>query len=128
MISQLKPRNLFLLDGIGAIVSATFLGVILVRLEQYIGMPNDTLYLLAILALGLSLYSLSCYLFFPSKWKPFLKFIAAANSMYCLFTLCLIGYHFQSLSLLGLSYFLLEICVIILLVRIEWKTISRSKH
>ena len=33
-----NPRSLFLLDGLGAIVSAIMLGVVLIRLEYMIGL------------------------------------------------------------------------------------------
>ncbi len=128
LLSQLssKHNNLFLIDGIGALISTFFLGIVLVQLESYIGIPVSILYVLAGIALVFAAYSLSCYALTPNKWSSYLKAIAIANSMYCFLTLGLVIYFYNQLTLLGLMYFLLEITIIILIVRMEVLAIHRS--
>ena len=40
---NLTPKKLFLIDGIGAVLSAFLLGVVLVKLQSLIGMPTNHL-------------------------------------------------------------------------------------
>ncbi len=42
-----NPKKLFLLDGLGAILSAILLGVVLVNQQVLFGIPKPTLYFLA---------------------------------------------------------------------------------
>ena len=121
IVKSLNPRTLFLIDGLGALVSALLLGVVLVQLESFIGMPIAVLYYLAGAALLFFLYSLSCYWWFPNKWRPFLRAIAIVNLIYCLITLGLTIYFFDQLSFWGLGYFLIEIIIIVVLAIIELK-------
>ncbi|MEO9485114.1 MAG: hypothetical protein ABJG47_16760 [Ekhidna sp.] len=112
------------MDGLGALVSTVFLGVILVRLKDIIGMPPAILYLLACLALLFAAYSLTCY-YLKSSDKKYLRIIAVINTCYCLLTLGLIISFFESLTFLGLSYFVIEMIIILTLVRLEW---NHSKY
>ena len=122
-----NARRLFLIDGQGALLSAFFLGVVLVYFEENIGMPGPTLYFLAVIASGFAVYSLSCYLIQPVNYRPYVLAIATLNLLYCSLTLGLVIYHRNSLSLLGFSYFILEIIVIVILVYSEI-TFIRSKE
>lgn len=124
-VSKLPINQLFLIDGIGALVSAVFLGVVLVRLEPIVGMPLYALYLLAFLALIFAAYSLSCYAFNQSNQK-YLRFIALVNGSYCLLTLGLVIFYFKSLTYLGILYFGVEIIIILSLVRLEWNHQARN--
>jgi hypothetical protein len=111
--------KIFLLDGLGAALSAVFLGVVLVRLEKFIGMPPSTLYALAGLALLLSAYSLSCHFFVTADRKNLLRIIIAANLLYCLLTFILMLAHRADLTVWAWTYFILEILVILAIVRLE---------
>lgn len=123
----LNSQNVFLIDGIGALTSAFFLGFVLVMFEQFIGMPIHILLLLAILALIFALYSLSMHILKPEKWIRFLKAIGIINLAYCLLTLILIVVYFNHLTALGVAYFLVEIVVILILVKIEFRFIQANK-
>ena len=57
-----NPKKLFLIDGLGALVSAFFLGVVLVRLESFFGIPPFILYFLAFLPCLFAAYDFFCYL------------------------------------------------------------------
>ncbi len=118
----LNPKRVFLADGLGALLSAFLLGIVLVRFESSFGMPKNTLYILAILAGFFAAYSFACYFFVDKIWKPYLKAIAFANLLYCCLTLGLTLYFYTALTTLGVVYFFAEIGVIITLVIIEFKT------
>jgi hypothetical protein len=118
-MSTALTDKIFLLDGLGAALSAVFLGVVLVRLEKFIGMPPSTLYALAGLALVLSGYSLICHFFVTAGRKNLLRIIIAANLLYCLLTLLLMFVHCADLTAWGWTYFSLEILVILAVVRLE---------
>ena len=44
---SLHPKKLFLIDGLGAMLSAFLLGIVLVELETIFGIPTSVLYWLA---------------------------------------------------------------------------------
>lgn len=123
-----KPKNIFILDSIGAFLTAFLLGFILIRFQNAFGMPQKTLYFLSALALAFALYSLCCYYFISSKWKNFLSVIVVANILYCCLTTGLIFYHFQTLTILGLTYFILEIIIIVCLIFIEIKGLKSQRN
>ncbi len=118
-ISKLSSKQIFFIDGIGAIVSAFFLGFVLVQFNSWCGMPINVLYTLSGLALIFALYSFTCYFLTPIMWRPYLKFIAFVNALYCLTTLGLVIWHYHLLTFLGICYFIIEIVIIALLVSVE---------
>ena len=122
LITQLAahPKRLFLIDGLGAFLTAFMLGVVLSNFESSFGMPQKTLYFLSFLAGIFCFYSFCCYFFVSGNWRPFLKAIAVANTLYCCITLGLVFYYYQNLTLLGVVYFLGEIGVVMGLVVVEW--------
>ena len=121
-----KPNKLFLIDGLGAFLTAFFLGVILVRLETAFGMPRRTLYFLSAVAGIYTVYSFGCYFFVLSNWRPFLKAITIANMIYCFLTIVLVIYFYQGLTIWGLIYFSLEITVMCILIFTERMALSES--
>lgn len=120
MNKTLTANKLFLIDSLGAVLSAFLLGVILVKYEDWIGMPADNLYLLATIAVIFAIYSFICYLIFKENGKPFLMAIVIANFLYCCITICLMIYHWEHLTLWGIIYFLLEVAIILILVKFEF--------
>jgi len=127
MIDKLtsNPKQLFLIDGFGALLTAFFLVVILAGFEDRFGMPRSVLYGLSLAVSIYAIYSFSCYFFLRSKWRPYLKAIAMANLLYCLITIALVFCFYQSLTILGLIYFFLEVIVICGLVIIEWRVAEK---
>ena len=115
------PKRIFLTDGFGALVSAFLLGVVLVKFQHYIGMPTKILYFLAILPCFFAIYSFSCYFFIKDNWRPFLKIIAWSNLFYCFLSAGCIIYYYQELTNLGNFYFLVEITIVLILIRLEIK-------
>ena len=77
------PRTLFLMDALGAAVTAFSLFIVLRNYYTCFGMPEYILTYLSIIALSFCMY-------------------------------------FQELTTLGLSYFIIEILIILALVYVEW--------
>ncbi|MCB9298425.1 MAG: hypothetical protein H6559_35735 [Lewinellaceae bacterium] len=123
-LASLPPRKLFLIDGLGALLSAFLLGVVLVQMEHIFGMPPKVLYPLAAIAGVFAIYSLSCFLFLTQNRGAFLKGIAVANLLYCCLTLGLVVYCYPQLTALGVAYFLVEIGIVLILVGVELRTIQ----
>jgi len=120
------PRQLFLIDGLGALITAFSLGVVLRQFESVFGMPTATLVLLSGVAFLFAIYSLSSYCRLPKNWPQFLSIIAFANLLYCCTTLVLLFIHKNSLTLWGYSYFIFEIIIIVSLVIIELSTAAKQ--
>jgi len=114
-----KPKAIFIVDSIGAFISSFCLFIISRFYNNYFGGDSSTLILLAILPNIFCIYSVCCYLFIKHRYKPFILIIAVANLLYCLLTFLLISYFFTTFTILGRSYFILEIMVIAFLVYIE---------
>ncbi|MFK7904912.1 MAG: hypothetical protein AB8B69_07300 [Chitinophagales bacterium] len=115
----LSPKNLFLIDGLGALLSAFLLGVVLVHFESIFRMPQQVLYVLSAIPCLFAIYSWTCYFRTPNNWQPYLKAIAIANTLYCCLTSVLVIYYYSTLSMLGVLYFVLEILVVMTLVIVE---------
>jgi hypothetical protein len=116
-----NPKLIFLIDGFGAILSMFLLGFVLIKLERVIGMPAQTLYILAGIAGIFSIYSFVCAFRITKNWRTLLKIIAFGNLSYCLLTFSLLFYHQSQLTIFGIFYFLLEILVIVGLALFELK-------
>lgn len=121
----LAPKRLFLVDGLGGMLSAFLLGVVLARFETVFGMPQKVLYFLSCFACMYATYSLLSYRRAKENWRPWMQAIAVANLLYCCLTIGLVIYHHQALTKLGLLYFLLEVVIITGLAIMELKTVSQ---
>ena len=119
-----KPKNIFLIDGFGAFLTAFLLFFVLRTFNSFFGLSKITLEYLSILALVLSVYSFSCFLLITNNWKSYLKIICIANILYCILTFAIIIYYYQSISVLGVTYFLGEIIIIFGIILLEIKTIQ----
>lgn len=120
----LKSQTLFLIDGLGAFVTAFLLFAILRTFHEFFGMPKETVTFLSVLAVIFCLYSITCFLFLKTNWQPYLRAISIANLLYCCLTMSLIIYYYHSLTVWGITYFLAEIIVICGIVVVELKTLS----
>ncbi len=124
----LNKRTIFLVDGIGALLSALLLTFILVPFEKAFGMPKSVICPLSIPAFVFAIYSFSAYLLNLKKWKVVLTIIMIANCLYCIITLSLLVLHYHSLTILGFAYFLGEIVIILFVARIEWMLIKANSY
>lgn len=120
----LKPKTIFLIDGLGAFLTVSILFLIQWRFHEYFGMPLAILSLLSFTALTFVICSISFFLFLKENWRIFLKIIITSNLLYCCLTMGLVIYYHSILTIIGLTYFLAEIAVIAGLVYIELQTLK----
>lgn len=118
-MTEPKPRNLFLIDGIGALVSAILLGVVLVRFQPLVGIPVSTLYFLAALPCGFVLFDLFCYFSTYISVSRGLRTIGLINKGYCILSIVLALFHFEVVTALGWVYIIGEVVVVMVLARYE---------
>lgn len=123
----LKPKRLFIIDGLGALLSAFLLGVVLVQWQSAIGIPTSTLYFLASMPIGFALSDMLAYFFATNHIASSLKGIAILNILYCVISLILVLSHLETVTLLGWSYIIIEVIIIITLVYLEFKVANSIK-
>ncbi len=114
-----NPKTMFLLDSLGAMLTAFFLFVILKYFKEYVGMPQTALTYLSIIATCFFIYSTACFCFLKENWAPFIRVISIANLLYCILTMLLIIVYYPTLTAIGILYFLTEIILVCGLVYIE---------
>ena len=124
--STLSPKQLFLIDGCGALLTASLLFAVLRTFNDYIGMPATTLTLLSMIATTFSVYSFCCSFLVNNNWRPFLRSISIANLLYCCLILGLVIYNYSQVTILGITYFLVEILIICVLVFFEIKALNAN--
>lgn len=117
---KLTARNLLLADAIGAFVSALCLGFILPALQELFGVPSSVLRWLALAACLFFIFSSVSYLMPHQQHKTLLKIVATCNLMYCIVTAAAMLIWQETFTLLANIYFLAEIALIVVLVRLEW--------
>ena len=115
-----NPKRIFLVDALGALLTAISLFVIVVQLEYSFGIPSKVIYIMSGTAFSLFIYSISCHLLIKLNWKPFLGVIIACNSIYSLVSIGLLIKHSEKLTELGWIYFMLELTVILIIVIVEY--------
>lgn len=114
-----NPKTLFLIDGVGAVVSAFMLGVVLVSLEPSFGIPASSLYFLATLPLCFAIYDLYCYRRVNSGLGSYLRGIAVVNLLYCCLSMGFALYHSETLTALAWACILTEILIVAVLAMFE---------
>ncbi|MEQ9405678.1 MAG: hypothetical protein RIM99_18960 [Cyclobacteriaceae bacterium] len=117
-----NPKKLFIIDGLGAILSAFLLGVVLVKYESVFGIPSQTLYLLATMPVFFAIYDLYSYIRGNEHADRHLRIIAIVNLLYCCLSIGFAFYHFDTITILGWSYILAEIVIVVVLAIVELKT------
>lgn len=118
---KLVAKKLFLIDGIGALLSVFFLALVLPKFELYFGMPKNTLFILACIAALFAINSLTIFLLTTKNLQLYLKAIAIANIAYCIYSLVVVVDNYTTITKLGIIYFTVEIVVILLLALVEIK-------
>src|SRR5688572_27439754 len=81
---------LFWIDGLGAIATASMMGLVLPRFHAWVGLPVRVLHLLAVVGLFYAAFSLLHATGVLRQSPGRLKFIAAANASYSLGTVVLL--------------------------------------
>jgi hypothetical protein len=130
ILTTLTVERLFLLDGLGAAVTAILLGAVLTTFEPWFGMPKRFLVPLAFVAACFAAYSFACHV--GGAGPRWLLGIAVANGLYCICTLSLVLWLRGSLTWLGVAHFLGEVVVIstlvIVEVRVAWRAQRELSH
>lgn len=117
----ISAKNLLLLDGVGALMTATLLSQVVARYEPLFGMPKATVYVLSVVALGFAAFSLGSYLLAKSGFTRYLGIILFANLAYCVATATLMFVYREKITWLGFAYFIGEIILVLILVYQEYK-------
>ena len=123
-----NPKKIFLIDSIGAFLSAALLFAILSFFVEEFGLPKMILYLLFSIACIFSIYSIFCYYLFEKQWRTYLWTVLIANILYCILTIVFLVIFRNSITLLGLIYFILEIIMISCVAFIELKTVNKKNE
>ncbi len=121
-------KRIFLIDGLGALLTAVLLSQVLGRFTDFFGVNQSILYLLALIALAFAIYSFTNH-FLKNQlriWKRNLRIIAIANVIYCVTTVVFLFYLYDQLTVYAWIYFLGEITIILLLARWEFTIAVRS--
>lgn len=121
----MKRQNIFMVDGLGAILSTVCLGL-LTHFEKTFGMPKNNLYVFIIISFLFSIYSFTCYFLAISNWRICLKIIAGLNLLYCLITAFSVIKNINSLTTIGYIYFILELIIVVILAFYEIKLSKRT--
>ncbi|WP_154852697.1 hypothetical protein [Cyclobacterium xiamenense] len=120
----ISAKNLLLLDGVGALMTATLLTQVVARYEPLFGMPKATVYVLSVVALGFAAFSLGSYLLAKRGFSRYLGMILFANLAYCVATATLLFVYREKITWLGIAYFVGEIILVLVLVYQEYKKVT----
>ncbi len=123
-----KQKTLFLIDSVGAFMTAFSLFVVMQQFNEYFGMPKNELTYLSVIAICLCIYSVTCFLFIKGDFTPFIRFIGVANLIYCALIIGLLIKYYPLLTIIGTIYFLSEIVIICILSYIELNVAKRNKE
>lgn len=119
------PKSIFIVDGIGALITAFSLGVVLMNLEGIFGIPKTTLRVLAIVPVLYVVYDCVSYFKAGKQVSYYLKGIAILNLMYCPLSIGLALYDGQRITLLGWTYLIIEVLVIFAIAIFELSLAKR---
>ena len=124
-IHSLKIRQVFLIDGIGALLSALFLWLIY-YFRNVFGVPDNMFKLLIVYPVLFACYSLICAWLTPVKWKSFLSIIMTCNLLYIIFSLGLVSFYFEELYIPAVIYFLAETLIVLTVVYFEYCMLKKK--
>lgn len=123
---KLTPKNTFLLDGIGAMLSTTLLACIAYFFNGF-GIPIHAMGMLIALAATFMVYSLACHLLVENKWRFCLWLIVFANTSYSLLTMAAVIHFWEAITALGVLYFVSEVMVIYTVVYLEVSVLRKNQ-
>lgn len=120
-----SKQSIFLLDGIGGLITAFIIGFVLPFFREDVRLPKEILQGLAIAGLLYGIYSLSCSFFTGKRDRIRLMGIIGANVFYCIVTSVMVIMYLDHLSGWGITYFIAEIAIILALVGLEFKVLQQ---
>lgn len=92
-MTMLNRKSVFLLDGVGAVLSVFLSGAILPEFSDTLGLSGPLLYALAAYAALCMIYSFYCYFVVKELRGAMLRAIIAANLFYVFLSLVIILLH-----------------------------------
>ena len=116
---KFNAKNIFIIDGAGALLSALFTGIILPFYSELLGIPVSILHFLSLLPFIYAIYSMTCYWFVTLIKRWMLSTIIAGNILYCLISAAVI-FFLENITLWGQALLAAEILVICIVVAIEF--------
>ena len=119
------PSRLFLLDGIGATLSAALLLLLHFVFQVTNGLPPLIVYALGAAALFLSAYSLTCSWLLRRCHARYLRVIALLNGTYLLTVCILLVLYCSRLHPILIICFILESVVLGFLIYLELKVTNQ---
>jgi hypothetical protein len=119
------PNRLFLLDGIGAILSAILLFILHFFFQVTTGLPQLIVYSLIAAAIFLAAYSLSCSWLLRRCHARYLRVIALLNGTYLLTVWILLVLYCSRLHPILIICFILESVVLGFLIYLELKVTNQ---
>lgn len=122
-----NPNKLFLVDFIGASITAILSGLVLPQFETLLGVPKQPLWILAGIAIVFAIYSFVCFLKLEKEHSTFIKIIAFANSVFIVITPYLLMPYLDTITIVGMLYFVFEWIIIALLILLELKVAATLK-
>lgn len=120
-MQSISIKKLFLIDSIGALVTALLTGFILPVFTTEMGIAEIPLRLLSAIAFCYSIYSILCYISQAAHNGRFLTVIAIMNILYAAFSIALLALHSNSVTILGWLYFSGEALILFTLAYVELK-------
>lgn len=124
----MSPKNLFLFDAIGALVSAFLLAIVLVAYQPVFGIPIHILYILSVFPCLFAIYDGMCIVTNPKRIGVYLKVIAFMNIGYVILSLVLAFCYYSSLTFFGWMYIFVEGMIVTLLAIVEFKVGLKSEN
>lgn len=118
---MLNSKNIFLLDGIGAVFSLLLTGFLLPVFSSVIGISTTTLYCLAVFPTVYGLFSFCCYQISKEQKSWMLLVIMVANIFYGFVSVASVIFY-EGMTAWGRSLLLMETVAIAAVVAIEWRT------
>ena len=118
-------RFIFLLDGLGALLSILCLTFILCNIPLF-GLNSSWLKTFILIASLLSLFSISRHILQPKVWRTQLKLLAIFNLFYCLLTTVALLVEFSTITMWGWIYFVAEIVVVVILALWEYRIATKD--
>ncbi len=124
--NAISPRQIFIIDASGALLSAIMLWIISL-LHSFFSVPETLFQQLIYIPLVFACYSFVCAYINPPTWKRWLLIIAASNIVYALYSLALAYKYSNELTTLGVIYFIVEALIIFTLVYLEITLIYKKQ-
>ena len=118
---QQHPHLIFLIDGLGAILTALLLLLALPNLPEVFTTPARILQFLGSIAVILAAYSVSNYFIKLAQVRLLIRIIAVGNLLYCLLSVFIVSKLFTTISAWDKVYFAGEVLIVLALAVFEWK-------